>query len=155
MADETCLQYPDIYEELPGDATELMKEKHAGKVRVYRAVRHVLKENFNLGGSIPEDPKGFATAAPKLPRADVAQFAGILGLIKADNWEDSTNSKAKPSADDLTYPNVEKFVIDRRFVEAVVEAVKEYTAASKLFNKVYDLMHDEAAKGLKPAAGKA
>lgn len=79
------------------------------------------------------------------------QFVAILGLIHADNWDDPSNAKIRESADDLVDRGDEKtkqpMIIDRRFVDAVVEAVKEYTASSQLFHKVYGLMRTEALKG--------
>jgi hypothetical protein len=151
---EQCLQFRDIYEheETPSGASpdeiKAIKARNEENERVYKAVRYVLKHNFDLKDAIPEDPKSFATA--KLADADVAQFIAILGLMKADNWSDPRNGKVKASVDDLTYPGHStetSFVIDRRFVDTVVEAVKEYTAASKLFNNVYKLMRDEANEG--------
>lgn len=157
---EQCLQYQDIHEEIPSGASEDVRHtiqlRNEKNDRLYRAVRWVLKKNFDVKDAIPEDPKSFATA--KLADSDVAQFIAIIGLIKADNWDDPTNGKDSPSSDDLMFrgPNAKtSFVIDRRFVNAVVEAVKEYTAASDLFNNVYKLMRDEAAEGFgkpKPTA---
>jgi hypothetical protein len=149
---EQCLQYQDIHEEIPSgasaDEVRAIKKRNEKNERLYKAVRYVLKHNFDLKDAIPEDPKSFATA--KLSDGDRAQFIAILGLIQADNWDDPRNGKERPSTDDAMYPghSVEtSFVIDRRFIDAVVEAVKEYTAASKLFNNVYKLMRDEATEG--------
>jgi hypothetical protein len=149
---EHCLQFQDIHEEIPSGASEdtkiAIKARNAKNDRLYKAVRWVLKKNFDVKDAIPEDPKSFATA--KLADADVAQFIAILGLIKADNWDDPRNGKDKPSVDDIMFRGSSaetSFVIDRRFIDAVVEAVKEYTAASDLFNNVYKLMRDEAAEG--------
>jgi hypothetical protein len=149
---EQCLQFQDIYEEIPSGASaeesKAIKKRNEKNERLYKAVRYVLKNNFDLKDQIPEDPKAFATA--RLADGDRAQFIAILGLIQADNWDDPRNGKDRPSTDDVMYPGHSaetSFVIDRRFVDAVVEAVKEYTAASKLFNNVYKLMRDEAAEG--------
>jgi hypothetical protein len=151
MADQ-CLQYQDIFEEIPSgtsaEETKTIKARNEKNERLYKAVRYVLKNNFDLKDAIPEDPKSFATA--KLADADRAQFIAILGLMQADNWDDPRNGKERPSPDDLLYPGHSKetaFVIDRRFVDAVVDAVKEYTAASKLFNNVFALMRDESSEG--------
>jgi len=156
---EQCLQYQDIHEEFPSGASEEVRQaihdRNEKNARLYRAVRWVLKKNFDVKDAIPEDPKSFATA--KLADPDVAQFIAILGIIKADNWDDPSNGKEAPSSDDLMFRGASpkaSFVIDRRFVNAVVEAVKEYTASSDLFNNVYKLMRDEAAEGFgkpKPA----
>lgn len=153
MADQ-CMQFQDIHEGIPDGTSEEMtktiKRRNKKNARLYRAVRHVLKHNFDLKDAVPEHPKDFAQASSKLNPDDTSQFIAILGLIKADNWDDPSNGKEKPSPDDLmhTGPGDDMtFVIDRRFVDAVVEAVKEYTAASKLFNNVYKLMRDEAAEG--------
>jgi hypothetical protein len=149
MADQ-CLQFNDVFE-VPSGSDEDQKnatKRNERNDKLYRAVRYVLKTNFDLKDNIPEDPKSFATA--QLPDTDRAQFIGILGLIQADNWTDPSNGKIKQSPDDLFYRGATletSFVIDRRFVDAVVEAVKEYTASSKLFNNIYKLMRDEAVAG--------
>lgn len=149
---EQCLQYHDIYEEIPSGASDqeaqAIKDRNQKNGRLYKAVRYVLKQNFDLKDTLPEEPKSFATA--KLSDTDRAQFIAILGIIHADNWDDPRNGKDRPSTDDVVYPGHSAetaFVIDRRFIDAVVEAVKEYTAASKLFNNVYKLMRDEATEG--------
>jgi hypothetical protein len=82
---------------------------------------------------------------------DRAQVVAILGLIHADNWEDPSNGKISPNTDDILVKGAGKdefIVIDRRFIDAVVDAVKEYTASSDLYNNVFDLMLAEAAEGV-------
>ena len=153
--DDNCLQFQDIHERYPSkdppkEVRDAVDERNRKNHLVYRAVRWVLTKNFHLNAAIPEKPQDFATAATKLPPADVTQFTAILGLMRADNWDNPTNGKTKASEDDLTYRGANEdtsFVIDRRFVDAVVEAVKEFTAASDLFNNVYTLMRDEATEG--------
>ncbi|MBX3160374.1 MAG: hypothetical protein KF773_30700 [Deltaproteobacteria bacterium] len=158
MADANCLQFHDIWEKpsgQTGEAKDKLDERNAVSAKLYRAVRFVLRANFHLSDTVPEEPDAFATA--HLGDADRAQFVGILGLIRADNWTDPTNGKTRPSTDDLYFrghTEKQSFVIDRRFVDAVVEAVKEYTANSALFHNVYKLMRDEALAGFdnKPKA---
>lgn len=152
MATNDCEDYPDIFEEPKANATAeeraRFKEKNDSRERIYLAVRDVLRKDFGISG-IPEEPQNFKGSTMK--DEDRAQFTAILGLILADNWDDPTNGKTEPGADDRMHrgdAKNERFVIDRRFIEAVVDAVKEYTASSELFNKVFKLMRAEAAEGL-------
>jgi len=165
MAD--CLQFHDIFESpqgKPKDVALQIKQRNTRNELIYKAVRHVLKHDFDFKDRIPVEPTSFPTA--QLADSDRAQFIAILGIIQADNWEDPRNGKERPSVDDVFVDGTEagstatwdwkgdpgkpitEFVIDRRFVDAVVEAVKEYTASSKLFNNVYKLMREEASEGL-------
>jgi hypothetical protein len=153
---EQCVQFPDIFEQIPKgtpkDERKIIEERNAKNERLYKAVRYILKTNFDLKDQIPAEPEDFAGA--QLSSTERAQFVAILGIIQADNWDDPRNGKDKPSVDDA-YVRGDKgeaaFVIDRRFIDAVVEAVKEYTASSKLFNNVYELMRDVAGPDRSPA----
>ena len=155
---QECEEFPDIFKPIPSgmprDEAAKIKAENDRNERLYLAVRQVLKRDFDFRDRIPEEPQNFPG---QLSSKDKAQFTGILGIIHADNWEDPSNGKESPGADDIVVrgdAKNENFVIDRRFIDAVVEAVKEYTASSELFNNVYALMREEASNGLdnKPRA---
>jgi hypothetical protein len=146
-----CEEYPDIYRPIPpgtpSDEAKKIETQNEVNERLYLAVRYVLRRDFDLKDAIPAEPKSFPG---KLSDEDKAQFVGILGLIHADNWEDPSNGKRAPGPDDVLVRGDgknETFVIDRRFIDSVVDAVKEYTASSELFNNVYKLMREEAGTG--------
>lgn len=148
---QDCEKYPDIYREIPPgtprDQAARIKAENDRNERLYLAVRHVLKKDFDFKDRIPEEPQDFPG---QLNDKDKAQFTAILGIIHADNWEDPTNGKDIPGPDDVLIrgdAKNETFVIDRRFIDAVVDAVKEYTASSDLYNNVFKLMREEASEG--------
>jgi hypothetical protein len=150
MANESvvCVKYPDIFE-IPGpDLSEeerrKITERNERNARIYAGVKAVLEKDFGIK-TMPPDPQQFPGT---LQGKNLSQVTAILGIIQADNWEDPANGKTLPNADDIL---VNGKVIDRRFVDAVVEAVKEYTAASDLYNNVYTLMVAEASEGSSPA----
>ena len=154
MAQQECEVFPDIFKPIPSgtpkDVSDKLKKENDRAERLYLAVRLVLQRDFDFGERVPEEPKDFPG---KLQTKEKAQFVGILGIILADNWEDPTNGKDLPGPDDIVVrgdSKNENFVVDRRFIDAVVDAVKEYTASSDLYNNVYDLMRDEASRGLEP-----
>ncbi|MEO8551202.1 MAG: hypothetical protein ABI678_14565 [Kofleriaceae bacterium] len=149
-----CKHFNDIYEKPPklnGDNPSSKKDHDAvvdrnnRNARIYRAVAVVLEKNFKT--ILPDKPEDFPG---KLEDQDLAKASAILGLILADNWQDPSNGKTLANADDL--PGKDG-VIDRRFIDAVVDAVKEYTTASDLYNNVFKLMIAEAAEG--PSAAPA
>jgi len=146
---DDCEKYPDIYQAPKGSAEERAKieaQNHKNE-RIYMAIKHVLEKDFDFK-ALPADPVSFPGT---LKGKDRAQVAAIVGVIHADNWEDPSNGKASPNSDDIVVRGAgkdESFVIDRRFIDAVVDAVKEYTAASDLYNNVFELMLAEAAEGV-------
>ena len=146
---DECEKYPDIHQTPTGSPEERAKIEATNlkNERIYMAVKHVLESDFDFNG-VPHDPTSFPGT---LKGKDRAQVAAILGLIHADNWEDPSNGKISPNTDDLLVKGAGKdefFVIDRRFIDAVVDAVKEYTASSDLYNNVFELMLAEAAEGV-------
>lgn len=173
MTEPVCLHFHDIYEnpkDKPKDLQKEIRRRNFNNELIYKAVRYVLKNDFDLFKSaaassttptcmIPVEPSDFAPE--KLSDNERVQFIGILGILQADNWEDPRNGKEKPSLDDVFVagddagstappdggPAITRFVIDRRFIDAVVEAVKEYTASSKLWSNVYQMMRAEASEG--------
>lgn len=148
---QDCEEYPDIYRPIPSgtpkDEAAKQKAQNDKHERLYLAVRHVLKRDFDFKDRIPEEPQNFPG---QLSDKDKAQFVSILGIIHTE-WEDPTNGKDLPGPDDVLVrgdARNETFVIDRRFIDSVVDAVKEYTSSSELFNNVFKLMREEAAEGL-------
>lgn len=147
-SNDQCEKYPDIYQTPQGSKDEIdkIKAENLKAERIYTAVKHVLENDFDFK-TLPPDPQSFPGA---LKGKDKAQAVAIIGMIRAE-WEDPSNGKSIPNTDDLLVklPGKDEYiVIDRRFVDSVVDAVKEYTASSDLFNNVFDLMLAEAAGGV-------
>lgn len=144
-----CARFNDVHEE-PGNQTsdeerKKLVERNEENARIYAAVREVLEKDFAIK-SMPQKPEQFPGG---LKGKELAQISAILGIIHADNWKDPSNGKKSPNTDDIVGEG--GTVIDRRFIDAVVDAIKEYTAASDLFNNVFELMIAEAAEGVSPA----
>lgn len=144
-----CDLFNDVYEKPRDNAstTELaaLKERNAANSRIYFAVRKVLEKNFNIT-TMPPEPDKFPGG---LKGDSLAQVSAILGIIHADNWQDPSNGKTSPNTDDMQADD--KHVIDRRFIDAVVDAVKSYTSSSDLYKKIFQLMVAEAGQGVSPA----
>jgi hypothetical protein len=146
MANNDCEKYPDIYEsppDKPAFERERIEERNKRNANIYMAIKAVLEKDFGIK-TMPPEPDKFPGG---LKGKELAQVTAILGIIHADNWEDPSNGKSEANTDDSF---VDGKVIDRRFVDAVVEAVKEYTASSDLYNNVFTLMLAEAAEGVSP-----
>ena len=143
-----CDKFPDIYEPLNPDAKKGDPEyvRFERQEARYRAVKKVLEDDFKFK-DVPNEGKDFPG---KLTGDGLARMCAIFGIINADNWQDPSNGKTKPNTDDFQFPGVNGVpgdVIDRRFIDAVVDAVKEYTSSAGLFNDVFTLMQAEAAMG--------
>jgi hypothetical protein len=148
-----CKHFNDVYEKPPEvipknpasvEAHRLVVERNDRNAKIYGAVQAVLENNFKI--VLPDKAEDFPG---KLEGTDLAKAVAILGLIHADNWQDPSNGKTVPTSEDLSGKDG---VIDRRFIDAVVDAVKEYTTASDLYNNVFKLMIAEAAEGPSAAA---
>jgi len=150
-----CKHFNDIYEKPPkvgqGGVTQkehdAIVDRNKRNSKIYYAVATVLEKNFKT--VLPATPEQFPGG---LKDDELAKASAILGLILADNWQDPSNGKTIANADDMTDKNLKDEngkdgVIDRRFIDAVVDAVKEYTTASDLYNNVFKLMVAEAAEG--------
>jgi hypothetical protein len=143
-----CEKYPDIYQTPTGSKEEVdrIKRENEKNERIYMAIKSVLETDFDFK-ALPPDPQSFPGG---LKGKEKAQVVSIVGLIKTE-WEDPSNGKFSPNTDDAVVKGAGKdeyFVIDRRFIDSVVDAVKEYTSSSDLFNNVFDLMLAEAAGGV-------
>ena len=148
-----CKDFYDIYDssgdkkeghpepKLTDEERAALKDKNDRNEKLYRAVAEILKEDFKI--VLPPDPKQFPGS---LKGEALAQAVAILGIIQADNWQDPANGKTSPNSEDR--PIGKHDVIDRRFIDAVVDAVKEYTSSSHLYNRVFELMLAEAAQGV-------
>jgi hypothetical protein len=146
-----CDTFPDIYDPLPNPeppATDPAQVRYKQQQAIYRAVKKVLEDDFKFK-DIPNEPKDFPG---KLTGDNLSRVCAIFGIINADNWLDPSNGKIKPNTDDVQLDGVNGPVIDRRFIDAVVDAVKEYTSSAALFNDVFTLMQAEAAKGAPTAS---
>lgn len=155
--DPKCDLYPDIWQPLPPDPKsaeyERVKAANERNGRLYRAVCYLLMNDFSGSPQIPEDPADFPGNPPGSPGAldpaEVARVAALQGLLLADDWEPSMG-KTQAGADDLTVQlGGQAVVLDRRFVNAVVAAVQQYTAHAKLFQSCLAFLRQQGP----PAGG--
>jgi hypothetical protein len=147
-----CDQFPDIYQTPPPkDDPEYENVKAANELheKVYKASRYILVNNFSppLKQKIPEEPKDFPGNPGTLTDQEIAMMASVHGLLIADNWE-PTMGKLRPAPGDLNIDlgGNRMMVVDRRFVEATVAAVQEYTSQSKLFDRAFEQLKAEAVQ---------
>jgi len=166
-----CYKFPDIWLDLipaPTDSESQKKraEDSARRARLYAATLTVLTKNFCVETrNIPVKPKDFEydtdqadTArhgpAAKKYKQDIVEMASIIGLLLASGWEDPSIGKTHSDDGDLDDQKTwdgKTFIADRRFVDAVVAAVKEYTAYETakdkidgLFTRTFDLLVKKA-----------
>jgi hypothetical protein len=146
-----CPKFPDIYESLQ-DVQEPRKkevrERNEQRERVYRAVRHILKENFGFDDGVPAEPRHFPGSRMTDPH--IARFTAVYGQIVADNWTDPSLGRPAPGADDIEVDgggNSPPIVVARRFIDAVVEAVQDYTAHADLFRRVFGFLRETGTDG--------
>jgi len=141
-----CPRFPDIYESLQGvpeAKKEEVRQRNQQRERVYRAVRHILKENFGFDDGVPPEPSHFPGS--RMTDAQIARFTAVYGQIVADNWTDPSLGRPFPGTDDIEVDgggNSPRIVVARRFIDAVVEAVQDYTAHADLFKKVFGFLRE-------------
>jgi hypothetical protein len=166
----TCYKFPDIWLDLipapaDKDSQRIRKEEKERRARVYAATLSVLTNNFCVHDvNIPVHPQDFEydtdkadsakhPATAKKYKQDILEMASIIGLLLGGGWEDPSMGKTKPVDGDLEAKTWDgnPFVADRRFVDAVVAAVKEYTAYETvkagtvgLFARTFDLLVQKA-----------
>jgi len=145
-----CQGFPDLcLQDLKGLHDEELARAKADNHRkdlMYRAVRHIMVNDFQFTSDLPARVEAFPG---NLDEAQVAQFLAVFGLLLADNYNDATLGKDRSSGDDVIVrdPDPRKsFFIAHRFLDAVVRAVQEYSAQATLFRKVYTLMNEEGAQ---------
>lgn len=149
-----CDQFPDIWRCPPDkhdpdhDQVVAANRLHG---RVYRAARHILVKDFCGSPLLPDDPQRFPGNPGQLTNSQIAQMAAVHGLLLADDWEPSMG-KTKPNSEDLLiHDGGESMVVDRRFVDAVVSAVQEYTSRAQLFNKCFEFLRLQGMQSPDPA----
>lgn len=145
--DSMCDSFPDIYQQPPppGDPNydKIVRANEAHR-KVYQAARYILINDFRPGLAIPLLPQDFPGNVGDLSEAEIAMVTAVHGMLISDNW-DPTMGKSKPSQGDLTIDvNGSRMVVDRRFIDATVAAVKEYTSENDLFNQCFELLKTEA-----------
>lgn len=147
-----CVEYPDIYRNTPDNATQAQQEaitrENATHEVLYKAVRYILRTDFGMT-SVPFEPKDFPG---QLSADEQTRFVAIYGLLLADNYDSPSMGRTVPMADDLVIardteqPAKATILVTRRFADAVVSAVKEFTAVSELHTKVFGLLREEAVR---------
>jgi len=144
-----CDSFPDIWQDPRGD--EAKRQANIAHRRVYQAARYILTHDFrrDLEDKIPKEPKDFPGNPSQLLEEDIAMMVAVHGILIADNWDPSMG-KTTPTQGDLP-EKVDGMVVDRRFVEATVAAVKEYTSQNDLFNQCFQLLKTETAPPPAPA----
>lgn len=152
MSEGQCVEYPDIFRRTPDNATAAQREAIARENEVheilYKAVAHILKTDFGMS-SVPFAPSDFPG---RLSADEQTRFVAIYGLLLADNYDNPSMGRTVPMADDLVIakdteqPPKATILVTRRFADAVVSAVKEFTAVSELHTKVFGLLREEATR---------
>jgi hypothetical protein len=145
-----CQGFPDLClkdtKGLPREERARVEEQNRTKDLMYRAIRYILVKDFGFSDDLPVTVSGFPG---QLSDALIAQYLAVHGLMLADNYTSATMGKDHPSTDDVQVPDPDparSFFIARRFVDAVVSAVQEYTGRAPLFQKIYKLLKDEGAQ---------
>jgi hypothetical protein len=147
--DRQCDLFPDIWQPVlekhdPNHATVVEQNRRHG--RIYRAARQILVNDFSASEKIPHEPHEFPGNEGVLTDAQITFMAAVHGILLADDWDPSMG-KSVPASDDLQLQiGSETMVIDRRFVDAVVAAVQEYTSRAALFNQCFLFLRDEGQK---------
>ncbi|XXF81318.1 hypothetical protein P2318_16625 [Myxococcaceae bacterium GXIMD 01537] len=154
--------YPDIFTDpskVPASEQPAVLQKNEERRRLYLATRFLLGRHFAIPEShLPENPADFPpplsgpiTAEQKLT------FLGVYGLLQAKNFVDPSmgrNPNVPAGPDDLSIdiplPVTEvkllrlgSLIIVPRFVEAMVESVKEFTAHRALFDRILPVLQEE------------
>lgn len=125
------LPYPES--DVPDPRNQATKEANALHDRVYEAVMYVLVNDFQfLQGRAPPQQSAFPG---DLDEDEQSLFLAVYGILLADGW-DPTMGKTEPGPDDTIITETKHFVV-RRFVDAAVAAVQEYTSNAPLFKGVY------------------
>jgi hypothetical protein len=145
-AGRDCPSFPDIFQPTPHGASaeerKRIKRLNDERERVYRAVRHVLESNFGFRDALPAEPKDFPGS---VDANGTARFCAVYGQLLADNWNDPSLGRSTALADDLIVSGgagQDAVIVSRRFVDAVVEAVKEHAAHAKLFLNVFGFLRN-------------
>jgi len=145
-----CDQFPDIWQDPPDSkdpqfkTIERQNDLHG---RIYRAARTIMVKDFCASTQLPEDPKDFPGNHGQLTSSQIAQMAAVHGILLADGWDPSMG-KTSASGDDLLIDagGGKHMVVDRRFIDAVVAAVQEYTSRAALFNSCFTFLQQEGKK---------
>jgi len=145
-----CDSFPDIWQDPGTPVDETKRQANIAHRRVYQAARYILIHDFrrDLENKIPREPKDFPGNPSQLSDEDIALVVAVHGILIADNWDPSMG-KMTPTQGDLP-EKVDGMVVDRRFVEATVAAVKEYTSQNDLFNQCFRLLKTETAPSAAP-----
>jgi hypothetical protein len=145
-----CQGFPDLcLKDLKGlHDEELIRARAENRKKdlMYRAVRHIMVNDFGFTSDLPARVESFPG---NLEEAQIAQFLAVYGLLLADNYDDATLGKDRPSGDDMIVRDPDpkrSFFIASRFLDQVVKSVQEYSAQATLFQKVYTLMNEEGAQ---------
>ncbi len=149
MTENHCeYSFPDIWKKVDSDDPDRDRLKTANDLhgRIYRAARYLLVKDFCASAQIPESPQEFPGNRGVLSDSQIAQMVAVHGILLADGWEPSMG-KSQPGGDDLMLPAHEggghPMVIDRRFIDAVVAAVQEYTSAAKLYDACFTFLKNQ------------
>lgn len=142
--DVKCDPFPDLYRSVPADATDAerkaIQDEDDLHQKLYTAVAYILVNDFRFNEAIPPQASGFPGT---LGDAEQAFFLGVYGLLLADNWKQPSLGRTSPGQDDLQLPGGD--VVTRRFVDATVGAVQEYTSNAALFTSVFGFLKGSGA----------
>jgi len=152
-ADQTSMSFPDVYRTPPDDATDAERKTIQAEndlhQKLYTAVAYILVNDFRFNKDIPPQASGFPGSLADLEQSF---FLGVYGLLLADNWTQPSLGRTNPGQDDIQLPGGD--VVTKRFVDATVGAVQEYTSNALLFTNVFGFLTSSggAAYSTQPAA---
>ena len=158
MSNKTvCEEYPDIFRKPPpGASTSEVTRIHAQNEeqnRLYQAIRYLLENDFGIRG-LPALSRDFPGS---LYDDEKARFLAVYGLLCADKYTDPSLGKDKQASDDQVFEADDLLgrrrpvIIARRFADAVVRSVQEYTARAELFKKVFTYLKQEGRSSTPPS----
>lgn len=144
-AQTKCDPFPDIYQHpdsYPKEDQEEIARQNAIHDRIYRAVGYILIHDFRFNPNLPPGPEQFP-GNKVLSQNELSFFLGVYGLLLANNWTDPSLGRMRATAGDLILPN--GAIVAKRFVDATVAAVQEYTSGNDLFTQVFGLLGHPSA----------
>lgn len=148
--------FPDVHDQplpfpegdVPDPRNQATRDANALHDRVYEAVMYVLTTDFQFLGEHHPPPRDAFPGS--LTGEEQALFLAVYGQLLADDW-DPAAGKTAPGSDDTVIPETKHFVV-RRFVEATVAAVQEYTSNAPLYRDVFHLLRGPAHEPARAAA---
>jgi hypothetical protein len=122
-----------------------------GLVSAQNKLQELSDQNDEMSAAHDDVQNQYAEAAAALDAKknaftfDHIRFLAVYGLMKADNW-DPAGGRTQPGPDDQRLPmgGGRYEIVSRPFADALVGAVREYTAAADLYRRTYDFLKTQS-----------